>query len=416
MDGTKPKPESSRARKKLEEKDVQGLKYFDKLLPVFERLHGVGTDRDRAGNRKLHMDQYCMLVLLFLFNPVVRSLRSIQQASELKNVQRRLKCSRASLGSLSEATDVFDPERLRSIVGELADQVQPIRRIGQEQFDHIITAVDGTLVDTLVRLTEAAYVKVKDRNGETRSAWRFHAQFDVDRHIPMRIDVTAGSNSGENDEKSVLRQSLQSDHCYVMDRWFAQYTLFNDIHRMGSSYVCRLRDNSVYDVLEDRALSAAAIEAGVLSDQIVQFGRNSSSSARPDHTTRLICIESTPHVKRGGRKGSAAGPSSDGVLRIATNLVDVPADVLSQIYEHRWAIEIFFRFFKHVLGCRHLISTDPVGIEIQVYCAMIACLLISLWTGRKPTLRTYEMICYYFCGLADEEELTRHIEKLKPAE
>ncbi len=44
--------------------------------------------------------------------------------------------------------------------------------------------------------------------------------------------------------------------------------------------------------------------------------------------------------------------------------------------------------------------------------AIIACLLISLWTGRKPTLRTYEMICFYFWGWADEEELLAHIGKL----
>jgi hypothetical protein len=50
----------------------------------------------------------------------------------------------------------------------------------------------------------------------------------------------------------------------------------------------------------------------------------------------------------------------------------------------------------------------------QTYCAIIACMLISLWTGRKPTKRTYEMICYFFTGLADEEELLAHIEKLKP--
>jgi hypothetical protein len=32
------------------------------------------------------------------------------------------------LGSLSEATDVFDPERLREIIGELAREVRPIER------------------------------------------------------------------------------------------------------------------------------------------------------------------------------------------------------------------------------------------------------------------------------------------------
>jgi hypothetical protein len=68
-----------------------------------------------------------------------------------------------------------------------------------------------------------------------------------------------------------------------------------------------------------------------------------------------------------------------------------------------------------VLDCRHLLSKDPPGIEIQVYCAIIACMLISsLTTARKPTLRTYEMICYYFTGLTDEDELLAHLEKLKP--
>ena len=76
-------------------------------------------------------------------------------------------------------------------------------------------------------------------------------------------------------------------------------------------------------------------------------------------------------------------------------------------------IEIFFRFFKHILGCRRLLSRKQDGIEIQTYCAIIACMLISLWTGRKPTLRTYEMICFYFIGWASEDELMRHLDKLK---
>ena len=53
------------------------------------------------------------------------------------------------------------------------------------------------------------------------------------------------------------------------------------------------------------------------------------------------------------------------------------------------------------------------GIEIQVYMAIIACMLIALWTGRKPTLRTVEMIRFYFIGWADADELETHIAKLK---
>ena len=64
-------------------------------------------------------------------------------------------------------------------------------------------------------------------------------------------------------------------------------------------------------------------------------------------------------------------------------------------------------------GCRTLLGTHPQGIEYQAYWAILACILISLWTGRKPTLRTYEMICHYFAGLATLEELINHISKLK---
>jgi hypothetical protein len=110
---------AGKKRQEVRAEDVTGLKYFDKLQPLLRRLHEVGCQRDKAGNRKLHMDEYCLLVLLFLFNPVARSLRALQQASELRRMQRKLGCLRASLGSLSESTDVFDSERLREIIAEL---------------------------------------------------------------------------------------------------------------------------------------------------------------------------------------------------------------------------------------------------------------------------------------------------------
>lgn len=401
------------ARDPIREEDVEGLKYFRKLWPLFERLREVGCDRDKAGNRELFMDQYCGLVLLFMFNPCLRSLRALQQASELQNVQRKLGCGRASLGSLSEATDVFDPQRLREIIGQLAAQVQPTRNVAEDHVRQLLVAVDGSVVKTLSTIAAAAYLKTK--NGDSRSAWRLHAHFDVDRGIPTRIDVTTARNSGKTEEKNVLRTQLAADHCYLMDRWYAQFTLFNEIHAKGSSYVCRIRDNSRYEVLQERLLSDAAREAGVLNDQLVELGAGSPSAARPDHPIRLVLVKCTPHQKTGGRKGGTAGPPSDGILRIATNLLDPPAEIIAELYRQRWTIELFFRFFKHVLGCRHLLSTAQAGIEIQTYVAIIACLLLALWTNGKPTLRTYEMVCLYLQGWANEEEFLAHLKKLKPA-
>src|SRR5262249_47170326 len=153
-----------------------------------------------------------------------------------------------------------------------------------------------------------------------------------------------------------------------------------------SSYVCRVKDNSSFAVVEERPLSGAAHAAGVVQDAVVRLGISSKAKWRPNHLVRLVVVAVEPHVKRGGRKGKTAGPPSSGRLIIATNLRDVPAEIIALIYRYRWTIEIFFRFFKQILGCRHLLSAYPHGIAIQAYCAIIACMLLNLWTGRKPTL------------------------------
>ena len=58
-------------------------------------------------------------------------------------------------------------------------------------------------------------------------------------------------------------------------------------------------------------------------------------------------------------------------------------------------------------------STRPAALQVQAYCAIIACLLIHLWTGGKPTLRTFEMLGLYLQGWASLEEVMAHLEKLK---
>ncbi len=398
-------------REKIKNKDVTGLNYFDVLAPLLERLHDDACQRDKAGNRDLHFDQYCMLVLLFMFNPVVSSLRAIQQASELKKVQRILGCGRASLGSLSEASRVFNPELLKGVIEELGEQLEPVGRDARlDSVKDTLTLVDGTLIEALPLLVEA--MQLNHEKGSGLVKWRLHAQFEVEKYVPVQIDLTR-DGGGDDDEKAVLERTLEAGRCYVKDRGYAKFSLFNAIVGVGSSYVCRLRDNSTYKVIENRPLSKEAQAAGIIEDAIVEMGLTSKASAKPNHPMRLITIETTPHEKRSKYKGGSTGPGSDGMLRIATNLLDPPAEIIGLVFRYRWTIEIFFRFFKHILGCRHLLSHSANGIEIQTYCAIIACMLISLWVGRKPTLRTYEMICYYLTGLADYDELQAHIAKLK---
>jgi hypothetical protein len=276
-----------------------------------------------------------------------------------------------------------------------------------------LTAVDGSVINTVVRVAKLAWLpKAK---GKSQSAYRLHTHFEVLRGVPTRIDVTGAKPKGQADERAVLEKSIEPNRCYVIDRGYAKFTLWNAIVAADSSYVCRARDNSAYQIETTNELSAADRAAGVLSDEVVLLGQSKSAEARPDHPVRLITVAATPHTSRGKHRPGSTGPSCDGMLRLATNRLDLPAELISEIYRLRWLIELFFRMFKQLLGCRHLLSTKYNGVEIQAYAAIIACLLILIHTGRTPTKRTFEMICFYLVGWASLEELERHIEKLQSA-
>src|SRR5262245_11084278 len=318
----------------LREQDVRGRKYFEQLAPLLQRLHDVGCQRDAAHNRSLHFDNYCMLVLLFLFNPIVTALRGLQQASKLKNVQKKLGCPRTSLGSLSQSAGVFDPERLKEIIAELGGQLEPLGRDARlKDMRHTVTLVDATLLSALPRLAEASLLKAHQGSGLVKR--RLHTHCEVERHVPTRLDVTR-AGGGDCDERAVLERTIEPDRLYVMDRGYAKFTLFNRVVAAGSSYVCRIRDNSAYEVLEERPLADADHAERVTQDALVTLGDGCTTASRPDPAVRLVTSACTPHRKQGrsqryARKGSP-GPACDGVWRLATNLLDVPAEIIALLY------------------------------------------------------------------------------------
>ena len=367
--------------KKIDARDLKGLRDLRAMSELLKSCHDAGTHRDKAGNRNLHMDEYCLLVLMWLYNPVIDSLRGLQQASELNKVQKRLGVGRASLGSLSESVTIFEPERLEALAEELSAKL-PVRT--PEQFAMVnkkITAVDGSVFRLLTQIASLAWLP--KGGGKSSCGFRLHAQFEVFRGVPHRIDVTSANPRGEADERKVMERTVDAGHCYLMDRGYEKYVLWNAIHQAKSDYVCRIRDNPVYEVVSERELTDDDRSVEILSDQIIRcWGR-----------WRRSCC--------------------DGFLRIVTNHLDVPAKIIAALYELRWTVELYFRIIKQLLGCRHLLSTKPEGVTIQIYLAIIACIMILSITGKMPTKRTYEMICFYLLGWASLQELERHIEKLK---
>ena len=385
---------------KIKESQLAGFKYFKIVNKMLRRLNEAGCERDRAGNRILHMDEYVSLLLLYMFNPICDSMRAIQRVSELKKVQKKLGAARASLGSLSEASTVFDSELLKNIIQELSLKLPSVSKIdGFDDSKGILTAVDGTVIEAVGKMAWALWQT--DHN-----AIKVHCQYEILRGIPVSMDVTDANSS----ETAVLASILQSNRIYVLDRGYAKYALLEEITNVKSSFVCRIRDNALYKVNEDKTLTDKAVKEGIVFDKTVNLGGDPKRVIL--NNVRIVAVKCKPSGRKYHEKGRG-GPKQGQVLLIVTDRFDLEPETIAAIYKHRWTIEIYFRFFKHILGCRHLISHNKNGIEIQVYMAIIACMLISLWTGSKPTKRTYEMICWNFMGLADDEELDAHIAGLK---
>jgi hypothetical protein len=372
-------------------KGLQGLKYFKVLGPLLERLHEHGTQRDRAGNRRLHFDQYACLLLLFFYNPIITSLRGIQQASLLAKVQKLLGCKRAALGSLSEASRVFDAEALQPIIAELAAQALPMSQGKEVEALRGLTAVDGSFLLALPRMAWALF------QDENNRAVKMHVHFDVLKGVPCDVSVTTAIDP----EQDQLRAKLQPGRLYVIDRGYAVYQLFQDILDGQSSFVGRVRNDAAFKMLHERPLTAAAHAAGVLRDCQVQLG--AASQRKVLHVpVRLVWVGT----------GKLQADGTPEILVLATNRFDLDAELVALAYKYRWSVELFFRWLKCTLGCRHLLANSQNGVTMQVYLAIIASLLISLWVGKKPTKRTFEMLQFYFTGWATEAELLAHLDKL----
>lgn len=163
----------------LKEKDIVCLGHLKRVFTLLDRLQDVGCDRDRAGNRELFFNDYCKLVLLYIWNPLIGSVRMLQEATGLKNVAKALGVKRFSLGSFSEAPRVFEPEQLKPVIEELAGQVRPLSQDPRlDQVKHAITLVDGTVLRGLTRLARSAAGAEgrynTSRDGKAVYGWRLH--------------------------------------------------------------------------------------------------------------------------------------------------------------------------------------------------------------------------------------------------
>ena len=284
-------------------------------------------------------------MLLYFFTPVLTSLRGIQQATTLEKVQKRLGLKKTSLGSLSEASYVFDPELLEPLIKELADQAISQEKDPQlKQIYQSIKAVDGTLLPALPKMLWALW-----QNEEHRAA-KLHLEFDIRKQVPTRAAITDGNGN----ERKILKTFLAPNTIYLLDCGYAQYKLMGDIIDAQSAFVVRLKDNAVYSILEEKPLTENDRKAGIQKDLLVTLGCDSRKDGCP-HPLRIIQVfhkgdETVRRPSRVSSKKTFRTKDVDYTFLLATPLLDLPAETIALLFRLRWQIELFFRWFKSILS------------------------------------------------------------------
>lgn len=360
-----------------------------KLVADFkQRLNGLWEENRAQGSwaqarRKLHAVDYLSLFLFGLFNPVVRTMQGLCAASDLGRVREEVCGRHVSLGSFSEAQHLLDPALLENIFTGLSQEVGG-RSAPNGSSPWVIT--DSTLWEALPRMGWALW----RHQQKTQRAVRLHLCLHVLSDTPRRGTITAG-NVGE---RQAWQEKWEPGINYIGDRNFGQdYRLLGQLEEKGCGYILRLRESATMTVEEEWPLLAEDKKAGVIRQAWVRLGcRKAYHSQR----VRLVWVQTPKEV-----------------LLLVTNQQEMSAELVAQLYRQRWQVELFFRWIKCVLGCRHWLAESPEGVAIEIYLALIAALLLQLYSGARPNRRMMETLQFYAMGLASLEEVEERMKKEK---
>jgi Transposase DDE domain len=368
----------AKKRERVREDQLRNWNLLDefrqRVLPRLQAKAATTTEQD--DRRTLFAEDYFCSYLFAMLNPVIVSLRSLCHVSHCQKM-RQVSAAPFSPASFSAGQHLFDPEILEQVVCQLAQENQGRNQGGDarvRQALSALTAVDGTVLRAVPRMAWAPA-------GGPGKAVRLHLHFNVFEQVPQAWPITAGNVC----ERKVFAQTVEPGAMIVADRHYGHdFALLAQLRARAIHYVIRLYNNLVFEpVGPERPLSEADRRAGVVWDRQVRFGVHGDGPV-----FRVVRVE-----------------ANGDVFQLVTTREDLSAELIGLIYRQRWQIELFFKWIKTILNCRHWLAESPAGARLQIYCVLIASLLLMLWTGQRPNQRMVESLQWYWTGMATAEDL-----------
>jgi hypothetical protein len=375
---------------------VYGRRQVQQLAQFLARLRGRER-QDAHGNRRLFLSDLFVAQLLAFHHPTVRSLRTLDALSGTSTAQALLHVPRLPRSTVSDTHKLVDPTLLQPLLNDLARRVDG-RHLPHE-LDVLVkrlVAVDGTFLRIVGELTWT--LRQRTGHGRVVSKPRLDVQLDVAAGVP-RFAVLSGH---DRSECTAARLQIEPGKIYLGDKAYFGFDLLRDWLAGGADFVVSLNSQIRFTpethVPPGAAASAAAASVGhvaavtdaVLSDRCGYLS-GCEKSRPPPRRLREVVLQ------------SANGEP----LRLLTSLTDptLSATLIGELYRYRWQIELFFRWFKGCAQYRHAISHSQNGLSAALYVALIATLLTSLATGRRPSKYALAALQFVAAGLAELEHL-----------
>ena len=336
------------------------------------RLHQLSPHSQRT----LTYDRLLVTLLVGFHETCDRTLRLMEDLSQSQDAAALLGDHRSARSTMSDALAAFDPKALMPLVKDLQARLPALGRMDGDLAEILqrMRIADGSIFTVPSDVAHA--IAVSRSNREPGRQLRFNLQLDFVRGIPADFSI---SGDDDGSETAAFARDLAAGMIYVADRNFMDFKFIRAVIEIKSWFVIRAKianSSLKFEPAEELELTGKDREADVQSDRI---GHLPGCRASPGMQQTLM------------REVLVLDRRSNKVVRLITNLLDVPAWVIAQLYRRRWEIELFFRWYKCVAKFEHLFSHSKNGIEIQFYTAVIMILLSYIQTGQKPG--KYEFHC-----------------------
>jgi hypothetical protein len=328
------------------------------MLQLFSRLQFESAVRQHKAER--HARGFTcwgqFVAMLFCQLGHAQSLREIcggLAASEgkLKHLGLPAAPARSTLGYANE----HRPWQLyQTVFQQLLEKCQqvvasaPGKKKRKFRFKNRLLSLDATVIALCVSAFDWAQFR------RTKGAVKLHLLLDHDGHLPSFAVVT----EGKLHEVQVARQlHFAPGTILAIDRGYTDYEWFARLSEEKVYFVTRLKDNADYAVVEEREIPQ---RKGVRRDQVIFFYK----LAR----TGVDCFF---------RRVEYYDEKTDARLVFLTNHLSLAAATVAAVYKERWAIELFFKALKQNLRVKTFIGTSENALQIQIWTALIALLLIK---------------------------------------